>query len=159
MSTSTATPRTVRLPSATALIGVVYAVCVLGLVAVFAGEIAFTDHDPHANDGPIESIVTVSIAGTAALLIGVGILAWLGRRPETARIGSFVLAGLAVLTVVFFWSGAPGVFGACAGACAGLARGGRSLSGGARIAGIVGLFIALLNMVLTVGGVVLNGAV
>jgi hypothetical protein len=141
------------------LIGIVYAVCVLGLVAFFVGEIVFTDHDPHADDGPIESIVTVSIAGTAALLIGVGILAWLGRRPETARVGSFVLAGLAVLTVVFFWSGAPGVLGACAGVCAGLARGGRSPSGGARIAGIVGLFIALLNMVLTVGGVVRDGAV
>jgi hypothetical protein len=141
------------------LIGIVYAVCVLGLVALFVGQIVFTDHDPHANDGPIESIVTVSIAGTTALLIGVGVLAWLGRAPESARVGSIVLAALSVLTVVFFWSGAPGVLGACAAACAGLTRGGRTLSGAARVAGIVGLFIASLNMVLTVGGVLFNGAV
>jgi hypothetical protein len=141
------------------LIGVVYAVCVLGLVALFVGEIVFTDHDPHANDGPIESIVTVSIAGTAALLIGVVVLAWLGRTPESARVGSIVLAALSVLTIVFFWSGAPGVLGACAAACAGLTRGGRTLSGAARVAGIVGLFIASLNVVLTVGGVLFNGAV
>jgi len=140
-------------------VGLVYAVCVLGLVAVFVGQIVFTDQDPHANDGPIESILTVSIAGTAALLIGGVLLAWLGRTPERARIGSFVLAALSVLTVVFFWSGAPGVLGACAAACAGLTRGGRAVSGGARVAGIVGAFIALLNVMLTIGGVLLNGTV
>lgn len=159
MSTSTTAPRTVKVPSAPVLIGAVYAICVVGLVAVFVGEIVFTDHDPHADDGPIESILTVSIAGSIALLIGVVVLALLGRTAERARIGSFVLLGLAVLTIPFFWSGAPGVLGACAGACAGLTRGGRALSGGARIAGIIGLFIALLNVVLTVGGVLLNGAV
>jgi hypothetical protein len=159
MSTSTTAPRTVKLPSAPVLIGAVYAICVLGLVAFFTGEIAFTDHDPHADDGPIESMITISIAGTAALVIGVALLAWLGRTSDRARIGSFVLLALAVLTVPFFWSGAPGVLGACAGACAGLTRGGRALSGAARIAGIVGLFIALLNVVLTVGGVVLDGVV
>ena len=159
MSTSTTAPRTVKVPSAPVLIGAVYAICVVGLVAVFVGEIVFTDHDPHADDGPIESILTVSIACSIALLIGVVVLALLGRTAERARIGSFVLLGLAVLTIPFFWSGAPGVLGACAGACAGLTRGGRALSGGARIAGIIGLFIALLNVVLTVGGVLLNGAV
>jgi hypothetical protein len=159
MSTSTATTRTVKLPSAPVLIGAVYAICVIGLVAVFVGEIVFTDHDPHADDGPIESILKVSIAGSTALVIGVVLLASLGRSAERARIGTFVLLALAVLTVPFFWSGAPGVLGACAAACAGLTRGGRALSGSARIAGIVGLFIALLNVVLTIGGVILNGTV
>lgn len=159
MSTSTTSPRSVQLPSAAVLIATAYAICVLGPVAVFVGEIVFTDHDPHANDGPIESMVTISIAGTTALVIGVGLLAWLGRTPESARIGAVVLAGLSVLTLVFFWSGAPGVLGACAAACAGLARGRQPLSGSARVAGIVGGFIAVLNMVLTFGGILLDGAV
>jgi len=54
MSTSTTSPRSVQLPSAAVLIATAYAICVLGPVAVFVGEIVFTDHDPHANDGPID---------------------------------------------------------------------------------------------------------
>lgn len=156
MSTSTTTPRSVQLPSAPVFIGVVYAVCVLGLIALFTAEIIVSDKDPHRSAGPIDSIVGISVLGTAALLIGVGLLAWMGRTPERARIGSFVLTALAVLTIVFFWTGAPGIFGACAAACAGLTRGGRPLTGGARMAGIVGAFIALLNMFLTVGGVLVS---
>ncbi|ONH30636.1 hypothetical protein BL253_12990 [Pseudofrankia asymbiotica] len=59
-----------------------------------------------------------------------------------------------VATLVVFWSGAPGLLGGCAAWLAGLTRGGRPLGGAARIAGIVGAFIALLNIVLTVGGVI-----
>jgi hypothetical protein len=33
-------------------------------------------------------------------MIGVGLYAWLSRTPEQARIGTFVLAALSVLTVV-----------------------------------------------------------
>ena len=156
MSTSTSAPRTVQLPSARMLIGGVYVVCVLGMIALFTGEIVFTDKDPHRSEGPVESMIGISILGTAALVIGVGLLLSLVRTPERARIGSYVLVALAVVTVVFFWSGAPGIFGACAAACAGLTRGGRPLAGGARAAGIVGAFIALLNVVLTIGGVALG---
>jgi hypothetical protein len=138
------------------LVGGVYVVCVLGMIAVFTGEIVFTDHDPHRNEGPIDSMIAVSTFGTAALVVGVGLLLWLVHTPERARIGSFLLLALAVVTVVFFWSGAPGIFGACAAACAGLTRGGRPLSGGARAAGIIGAFIALLNVVLIIGGVVIS---
>jgi hypothetical protein len=68
-----------------------------------------------------------------------------------------VLLALSVVTIIFFWSGAPGILGACAAACAGLTRGGRPLTGAARTAGIIGAFIALLNVVLSVGGVLLAG--
>jgi hypothetical protein len=159
MSTSTTTPRSVQLPSAPVLVGVVYAVCVLGLVAIFTGEIIFSDKDPHRSEGPIESLIGVSILGTAALVIGVGLALWLVRTPERARVGSFVLVGLSVLTIIFFWSGAPGILGACTAWCAGLTKGGRPLGGGARVAGIVGAFIALLNVVLTFGGVLLTPVV
>jgi hypothetical protein len=157
MSTSTTPPRTVQLPSAPVLIGVVYAICVLGLLAVFTGDIVFTDKDPHRSEGPVESIIGVSIFGTAALLIGVGLLVWLVRTPERARVGAFLLLALSIVTIIFFWSGAPGILGACAAACAGLTRGGRPLTGAARTAGIIGAFIALLNVVLTVGGILLAG--
>ena len=59
---------------------------------------------------------------------------------------------LSVVTLVFFWSGAPGIFGACAAWLAGLTRGGQRLSGASRLAGIVGAFIVLLNVVLSIGG-------
>jgi hypothetical protein len=155
MSTSTASRRTVQLPSAPVFVGVVYCVCVLLPLAVFTGSIIFTDDDPYRDEGPIDGIVAVSIFGTAALVIGVGLALWLSRTPEHARVGSFVLAALSVLTVVFFWSGAPGIFGACAAWCAGLTKGGRPLSGGARVAGIVGVFVALLNVVITIGAFLL----
>jgi hypothetical protein len=63
---------------------------------------------------------------------------------------------LAVLSVVFFWAGAPGILGACAAWCAGLTRDRRPLDGAARVAGILGAFLALLNVVLSVGGVLLE---
>lgn len=63
---------------------------------------------------------------------------------------------LSVLTVIVFWSGAPGIFGAAAAWLAGLTRGGRPLSGAARVAGIVGAFVAALNILLSVGGILLS---
>lgn len=156
MSTSTATQRSVPLPSAPVLIGGVYAVWVLAMDLVFTSGIIFSDEDPHRSEGPIEELIGVSLFGTAALVIGVGLLAWLSHTPERARVGTFVLAALSVLTVVVIWSGAPGIFGACAASCAGLTRGGRPLGGGARIAGIVGAVIALVDVVVVVGGVALS---
>jgi hypothetical protein len=156
MSTSTPATRSVSLPSARVLVGAVYAVCVLGLIAVHAGEIVFTDKDPHRSEGPIESIITVGLVGTAALVIGLGIGLFLVRTPERAKVGAILLGALAVLTLPAFWSGAPGVLGACAAWLAGLTRGGRPLGGAARAAGIVGAFIALFNVVLVVGGIIVG---
>ena len=152
---TTSAQRRVQLPSGPVLVGIVYAVTVLFLLAVFAGDIVFTDKDPHRDEGPIESIIAISIGGTVALVIGVALALWFVRTADRARLGSFVLVALSVLTIVFFWAGLPGIFGACAAWCAGLTRGGRPLGGGARVAGIVGAFIALLNVVLTIGGVLL----
>ena len=152
MPTSTAATRSVSLPSARVLVGTVYAVCVLANIAIHVGEIVFTDKDPYRDQGPIESIIGIGLYGTAALVIGVGLALWLVRTPERAKIGALVLAALSVLTLVVFWSGAPGVLGACAAWLAGLTRGGRPLAGTARAAGIVGAFIALLNLVITIGG-------
>ena len=51
MSTSPTSLRTVTLPSARVFVGAVYAICVLGMIAVFVGVIVFTDEDPHAQRG------------------------------------------------------------------------------------------------------------
>jgi hypothetical protein len=157
MSTSTAAPRTVNLPSARVFIGAVYAICVLGTIAVEVGDIVFTDKDPHRNEGPIDSILSIGILGTAALLIVVGLGLWLVRTPERAKVGAIVLGALSVVTLIAFWSGAPGIFGAGAAWLAGLTRGGRPIGGAARVAGLVGAFIAVLNVVLSVGGFLLSG--
>ena len=157
MSTSTAATRSISLPAARILVGTVYTACVLGLIAVNVGEILFTDKDPHRSEGPIESIISVGLVGTVALVLGVGIALWLVRTPERAKVGAILLGALSVLTLIVFWSGAPGVFGACAAWLAGLTRGGRPLGGTARVAGIVGASIALLNIVLAVGGVIAAG--
>ncbi len=152
MST-TATPRTFALPPARVLIGGVYAICVLGPIAVFLVLILTTDIDPTEPQGAYDSMLSIGIVGTAALLLGVIGGSWLVRDPARARIGAIVFAALALLTVLFFWSGAPGLFGACAAWCAGLTRGGQPLGGPARVAGLVGAFIALANLVATVVGV------
>ncbi len=162
MSTNTSvskspTSRSFALPSAPVTIGVVYAVCVLGLLAVFVGEILFTDHDPHRSQGPIDSIVSVGLLGTAALVIAVGLGLWFNTSAERARVGALVLAALAIISLPAFWAGAPGIFGAGAAWLGGLTRGSRPQTGAARNAALVGAFIALLNVVMTVGGVILSG--
>jgi hypothetical protein len=161
MSTNTSasqTPtRSFMLPSAPVFVGAVYAVSVLGLIAVFVGEILFTDHDPHASQGPIDSIVSVGLFGTAALVIAVGLSLWFKTTPERARVGAMVLAALSIISIPVFWSGAPGIFGACAAWLGGLTRGSHPQSGAARNAGLVGAFIALLDVVMAVGGVLLAG--
>jgi hypothetical protein len=154
--TTTASHRSVSLPSAPVLIGAAYAVCVLGLIAIFCAQILFTDVDAHADEGPIASIIGVGVLGTAVLLIGVGASLWLVRTPERASVGAVVFAALSVLSLVVFWSGAPAILGACTAWLAGLTRGSRPLGGAARTAGIVGVCVVVLGMVLTVGGVLIS---
>lgn len=149
---TTSAQRRVQLPSGPVLVGVVYAVTVLLILAIFTGDIIFGEGDPHRDEGPIESLIAIGIGGTTALVIGVALTLWFTQTADRARVGSYVLLALSVLTIVFFWSGLPGILGACAAWCAGLTRGARPLGGGARVAGIVGAFIALLNVVLTIGG-------
>lgn len=159
MTTETTTPtagRTVQLPSARALIGTVTGVCVLFPLAVFVGVILFTDQDPYEDNGAVESIITISVVAGVALVISLGLGALLVRSPDRARIGAVILGALSVLTVIVFWSGAPGIFGASAAWLAGLTRGGRPLGGAARVAGIVGVFVAALNILLSVGAFVIS---
>ena len=159
MTTHVTTPdagRTVQLPAARTLIGAVLVACVLLPLAIFAGEILFTDRDAYRSEGPVDSIVSIGVVGGVGLVLALVLGAVLVRTPERARIGAVVFAALSVLTIIVFWSGTPGLFGASAAWLAGLTRGGRPLGGAARVAGIVGAFVAVLNILLTVGGLVIS---
>ncbi len=159
MTSHTTTPhrgRTVQLPAARTLIVAVVVACVLFPIAVFLGQILFTDTDAYRSEGPVDSIVRIGVVGGVGFVLAVGLGSLLVRSPERARIGAVVFAALAVVTVIVFWSGTPGLFGACAAWLAGLTRGGRPLGGVARVAGIVGAFVAVLNILLSVGGIVLS---
>jgi hypothetical protein len=134
------------------LVGLTFTLTTLLSIAAHVGEIVFTDHDPHAPEGPIASIWSVALIGGAGLVLALAIALPLARDPERARIGAVVLGALAVLTLPFFWSGAPATFGACAAWLGGLTRGSHPQSGVARGFGVVGVVIAVLGVVATVFG-------
>jgi hypothetical protein len=125
-------------------------------IALHVGGIVFTDHDPHAPEGAIPTILSVALVGGIALIIALGIAVPLSRDPGRARIGAIVLGVLMVLTVPVFWSGAPAIFGACAAWLGGLARGSYPQTGAARAFGIIGIVVVVLEIVATLLGGVLG---
>jgi hypothetical protein len=145
-----------RVPSAPVLIGGVYCLCVLAIIAIAAGSILVTDEDPSRSDGPVEEIVSIGVAGTTALVVGVLAGLALVGAPGRARVGAIVFGALAIITLPFFWSGAPGIFGAVAAWLAGLTRGCRPLDGAARGFGVIGLCAAILNPIVALGGELLH---
>jgi hypothetical protein len=152
-TTTTATSnRTARGLSAPVLVGGAFVLStVVGLCFQVAG-ILFTDQDPHAPEGPINSIESISVVGVLGLVVALAIALPLVRDPAKARIGAIVLGALSLITVPFFWSGAPAVFGACAAWLAGLTKGGQPQTGAARGFGIIGFVVAVLIVVATFVG-------
>ena len=120
METTRATER--RLSPAV-LVGGTFALTTLLSIAFHVGEILFTDHDPHAPEGPIESIQSVAVVGGIGLILALAIAIPLSRDPHRAKVGAIVLGILAIITLPVFWSGAPAAFGASAAWLGGLARG------------------------------------
>jgi hypothetical protein len=145
-----------RVPSAPVLISGVYGLCVLAIIAIAASSILVMDEDPFRSDGPAEEIVSIGVAGTTALVIGVLAGLALVRSPGGARVGAIVFGALAIITLPFFWSGAPGIFGAVAAWLAGLTRGRRPLDGAPGVLGVIGLCVAILNPIVSLGGELLH---
>jgi len=151
MTTGT-TRATDRRPSPTVLVGGTFALTTLLTIAFHVGEILFTDHDPHAPEGPIASIESVAVVGGIGLVLALAIAVPLSRDPQRAKVGAIVLGALAIITLPVFWSGAPATLGASAAWLGGLARGSHPQAGAARGFGIVGIVIVVLEIVATVFG-------
>ena len=134
------------------LVGGTFALSTLLNIAIHVGTILFTDQDPNAPSGAIESIQSVAVVGGIGFVLALAIAIPLSRDPQRARTGAIVLGVLAILTLPVFWSGAPATLGACAAWLAGLARGSHPQVGAARAFGIVGIVIAVLDIVATMFG-------
>lgn len=150
--TAETTRATARRLSPAVLVGGTFAMTTLLSIAIHFGEILFTDHDPHAPDGPIASIVSTGVVGGIGFALALAIAVPLSRDPHRAKVGAVVLGALAIITLPVFWSGAPAALGASAAWLGGLARGSHPQAGAARGFGIVGMAIAVLQIVATVFG-------
>lgn len=150
--TTTTTRVTERRLSPAVLVGGTFALTTLLGIAMHVAEILFTDHDPNAPDGAIESIQGIAVAGGIGLALSLAIAIPLSHDAQRARVGAIVLGSLAVITLPLFWSGAPATLGASAAWLGGLTRGSHPQTGAARGFGVVGLVIAVLVVVATVVG-------
>ncbi len=152
--TATTTRRGVTGP---VLVGGAFVLSTVANLCFQVAAILFTDEDPHAPEGPIASIVSISIVGVAGLIVALAIALPMIRTPERTKVGAIVLGALALVSAVFFWSGAPAVLGASAAWLAGLTKDGRPQSGVARGFGIVGFVVAVLTVVATFVGPLASG--
>ncbi len=141
-----------RRPSPAMLVGGAFALTTVLTIAIHVGEILFTDHDPHAPEGPVASIESAAVVGGIGLVLALAIAVPLSRTPDQAKVGAIVLGVLTIATLPVFWSGAPATFGASAAWLGGLARGSFPQAGAARGFGIVGIVVAVLEIVATVFG-------
>ena len=134
------------------LVGGAFALTTLTTICFELGNIVFTDQDPYRSEGPIDTIVGVGLFGGVAFLIALALAIPLSRDPDRARVGAVVLGALAIVSLPIFWSGAPASFGAAAAWLGGLARGSHPQAGVARGFAVVGLVIAILEIVVTFVG-------
>ena len=149
MSVTAASTRTTRGLPAPLLVGGAFALSTIAAICFHVGEILFTNHDPHAAEGPIASIESVAVVGGIGLAVALAIALPLARNPARAKAGAIMLGVLALISLPVFWSGAPAVLGASAAWLAGLAKGGHPQPGAARAFGIIGLVIAIIEVVVT----------
>lgn len=145
-STAVATRRGITGPALLALVFLCTTLAGLALQAVAA---MLGDDDPYRPQGPVESIKGIALFGGIALVLTLVITLPVRRDPAKARIGAIVLGALALITLPFFWCGAPAIFGAGAAWLAGLVRDTQPQTGVARGFGVVGLVVAALLVVAT----------
>jgi hypothetical protein len=140
------------LPTYHVMLGVVFAICTVGmslnLLAAIATDVV--DEGPRTLQ---EQLVGVIGFGLAALAISAAGAWWFSSSASRSKVGAILFGILCVPTLVLFFSGAPGMFGATAAFLAGLTRGRTPSSGAPRLFGIVGLVIAILNVAVTILGI------
>lgn len=147
-----ATRSNVIIPVYPVLLGIVFAICTVGMALNLGAAIAtgVVDEGPRTLHEQLAGVIGFGFGGLAASLLGAW---WFSRTEARARVGAVVFGALAVPTVILFFSGTPGMFGATAAFLAGLTRGRTPTTGVPRVFGIVGLVFAILNVVITVVGV------
>ena len=140
------------IPSYPVALGCVFAICTLGMALNLVAAIATdaVDEGPRTLHEQLAGVVGFGLGGLAISLFGAW---WFSRTQARSSIGAVVFGVLAVPTIILFFSGVPGMFGATAAHLAGLTRGGSPVSGPPRVFGIVGLAFAVLNVIITVAGV------
>lgn len=145
-------PRKNSLPTYPVALGIVFAVCTIGmalnLIAAIATDVV--DEGPRTLE---EQLVGVIGFGVGALVIAATGAWWFSRTAERSKVGAVLFGALCVPTLILFFSGAPGMFGATAAFLAGLTRGRTPTSGAPRLFGVVGLVIAILNVAVAVLGI------
>ena len=142
------------------------------LFVIVSGALGVVRHPQGEPPVPLHTLVAGDFAGELSFIDGTVRYASLAIVKEAMGAGQtirrhippalFLLAlvamllaaarPVAVVTLPFFWSGAPATLGACAAWLGGLARGSHPQSGAARGFGVVGLVIAVLVIVATVFG-------
>ena len=147
----TVAPTAARFPRGTTLLVGAWLAGVVSPLVWLYGLVLFTDIPTGGDQGLYSSLAGVALFGHAATLIAFAITLGLGRDRRRAPVVAVVLAVLSVLSLVIFWSGAPVVLGAGAAWCAGLPKDREPLPGRARIAGRVGVGVAVLNLVIWYG--------
>ncbi len=155
MTSATQQPDTARrgiVPAYPVLLGIVFVVCTVGmalnLVAAIATDVV--DEGPRTLQEQLVGVIGFGLGGLLVSLLGAW---WFSRTDGRATVGAIVFGVLAVPTIILFFSGTPGMFGATAAFLAGLTRGRRPSDGAPRVFGVVGLVIAILNVLITVAGV------
>jgi hypothetical protein len=149
---TTIAPQRSLIPTYPVLIGIVFAICTIGMALNLIVAIAtdVVDDGPRTLQQQLAGVCGFGIGALAISMIGAW---WFSRTEGRAGVGAVVFGVLAVPAVVLFFSGAPGMFGATAAFLAGLTRGQTPTAGAPRAFGIVGLVFAILNMVVVVVGV------
>lgn len=144
--------RKATLPTYPVMLGVVFAICTVGmslnLIAAILTDVV--DEGPRTLQEQLIGVLGFGVAALAVSILGAW---WFASRPSRSSVGAITFGVLCIPTLVLFFSGAPGMFGATAAFLAGLTRGRTPTSGAPRLFGIVGLVIAVLNVAVTILGV------
>ncbi len=156
------TPDTHRSPSTALLVGAAIGLTTGVQLAVFGiGMFIASDHDIHRSQGVRASLLSLAVIGAVCLAVGFAIALTTHRSAGRSKVGAIALGALSVLSIPVFWAGGAAIFGGLAAWLGGLTKDGQPHTGAARAFGIVGLVVAVLNvvaiLVLTLGNIVING--
>jgi hypothetical protein len=119
---------------------------------LLTGLFVASDYEIHKPQGILDELDDIGIIGGAALVIAFAISLSTFRTAATARVGAIVLGVLSILTLPVFFAAAPAIFGSQAAWLGGLAKRSHPQHGVARGFAIVGLVIAILDVLALWGG-------